>query len=328
MISQFELSIVFQGPIVGDGTTTWDCIESARRVFPDAEIILSTWRGPLGHVPHGIKVVQSNDPGGYNRPGGGLININRQIVSTMSGLHEVSRRYAAKVRTDCLIEGDGFLRAFESLTARRNDVRIFDHRIVSCCKFFRNPRRYPMVFHCGDLFHFGLSSDLMRLWDIPAQSQLEAVGWEPHFSGADDWKHEQNWTPWRRHNEEQHLWISCLNKWGNQLALRQSYQQCDKLRIKSEQSLINNFSVHDEAELCINFPNRKGQWHKPEGCYTVNEWHLMYKDMCVRGYDDWSAPCPSVVARAASKISTKAAGCLRRVARKLAGIGQIQGNAR
>src|SRR5690242_7841279 len=99
-----DISFVIQGPVRAELA---DNVGSIRALFPGAEIVLSTWQGkePDVEVDH---VVVNQDPGATlwrdNE------NTSRQIVSTRNGLLSASRPYAVKMRSDCVVTGDGFVR--------------------------------------------------------------------------------------------------------------------------------------------------------------------------------------------------------------------------
>lgn len=114
-----DISVIIQGKIHGlpgqsyDQRLTLQCIINVRRFIPEAEVILSTWEGSdTSDLPYD-KLVLSPDPGGtpyWLSDPSFLNNNNRQILSTLAGLKQASKKYAIKMRGDCKIIGTSFLK--------------------------------------------------------------------------------------------------------------------------------------------------------------------------------------------------------------------------
>src|SRR6266851_7799448 len=111
-----DLSVVVQGPVVGgrrdpeERQLTRRCLASIRSCLPDAQIILSTWRGSdLAGLPFDV-LVENDDPGPIYYPDlpDKSNNVNRQIITTRNGLIAADRRYALKLRSAMLVGGTGF----------------------------------------------------------------------------------------------------------------------------------------------------------------------------------------------------------------------------
>src|SRR5579871_2753379 len=145
-----ELSFVVQGaidgsisPLTGEPITR-SCLSSLRRHHPGAEIILSTWKdADVSGLDYDV-LVRSEDPGAWNamRPGCGevkLDNTNRQIVSTRTGLYAATRRYAAKIRSDMIFQGNQWMQHFDSYPLRSDRCRIFKQRLITCSLWARDP---------------------------------------------------------------------------------------------------------------------------------------------------------------------------------------------
>ena len=172
MTMNFEdISVVVQGPIIGspedpyNKRLTYQCIESIRRHLPGAEIILSTWRGSsVKSLSHDI-LIENEDPGAtiyyyrlklYN-------NINRQIVSTKSGLQHSTKKFAMKIRSDMILHGNDFLKYFKKYTKRSDEWKILQERVLICTIFSKNPKRiFPFPLHPSDWFFF--SEDIKVFW--------------------------------------------------------------------------------------------------------------------------------------------------------------------
>jgi hypothetical protein len=168
-IEDRQVSVIVQGPIVGGEDesqpelSTRRCLQGIRRLLPNSEIILSTWKGTnTNHLPCDI-LIENDDPGCWIRKHGYRNNVNRQIVSTREGLRMASRPYAVKLRSDCELVHAGFLSGFYCSEPRSAQLQLFNERVVACEMFFRNPAHVPLLFHISDLFMFGLRDDLFDL---------------------------------------------------------------------------------------------------------------------------------------------------------------------
>ena len=92
MINSNEISVVVQGAI--DKENTPKCLKSIRKVFPQAEIILSTWEGANVEGLDYDEVIFNKDPGGVKDPFVPTFtnNLLRQMVSTKSGVKKAGRK--------------------------------------------------------------------------------------------------------------------------------------------------------------------------------------------------------------------------------------------
>ena len=103
-----DISVVVQGVI--DPIFTPICLNSIRKHLPEAEIILSTWKGEtIKNLDYDILIL-NDDPGAFIYTSTNKVqNQNRQIVSTRNGILNASRKYVLKIRTDMQILGTKFL---------------------------------------------------------------------------------------------------------------------------------------------------------------------------------------------------------------------------
>jgi hypothetical protein len=104
VVNSSAVGVVFQGPIA-DESKLIDGLRHYRRLFPESCIVLSTWTGEIRSETCdlasalGISCVESQPP-----RVGGLMNVNKQIVSTARGIDTLLQQAAPalvmKVRTD------------------------------------------------------------------------------------------------------------------------------------------------------------------------------------------------------------------------------------
>lgn len=189
-ISMHDISVVIQGPVQSyqeramDQNITKQCINSVRQFLPEAHIILSTWPDQELTDLDYDELIISEDPGSNiryftdrNQPK--FFNNNRQIVTTLNGLKAVKTKYAIKLRSDNYLTSADFINLFEDYPQRGAEHQIFKQRIVIANTFSRKyAKGLPAAFHLSDFFYFGLTEDLLKLWDIPQLSDydIEAAG--------------------------------------------------------------------------------------------------------------------------------------------------------
>lgn len=234
MIHFSDISVVVQGPVFEDSSVV---LSGIRRVLPGATVILSTWEGSdLSGLDYDV-LVENKDPGAHEYTWRRSNNLKRQLVSTLAGLREVRTRYVLKLRSDLVLESTDFLSYFESFPHRHSSFTIFEKRILNA------PARYVaenmihsavdadrFLFHINDFIFFGLTSDLLKLWDIPQPSD--------DFFSYFDFGIGSQFCP------EQYIWLMCLRKYGDvqyKDALDFSF---DALSV-SDMSMTNNFIFLD-----------------------------------------------------------------------------------
>lgn len=248
-----DLSIVIQGPIKavsdGAGFATAEVVRSARRHYPDAEIIYSGWAGtelPAGTAAELDAVVLSADPGplvAFRTAEGDVVqNVNRQIVSTVEGLRRATGFRAMKLRSDTLVVGDGRADWHARQAAKKGRTTLFEEPVVVAGQFTRlffleYGELRPSLGHLSDLFFYGRRSDLLRYWDRPLIATHEAT--LPN--------HE--WAP----NPEQMLALRFLGG----LLENKFVQSVGDLDVAAWQAMLrDNFVVLSEGALLVRHPPR------------------------------------------------------------------------
>jgi hypothetical protein len=102
MILSKDISVVVQGPIHTQDNLTKRVLESVRTHLPDAELILSTWKGSKVDGLDCDILLLNEDPGALEKQPINSRNLNRQIVSTCNGIMASTRIFVLKLRTDCI----------------------------------------------------------------------------------------------------------------------------------------------------------------------------------------------------------------------------------
>jgi hypothetical protein len=244
-----QISVVVQGPV---SSLTRRCLLSIRKYLPKAEVILSTWENSNVEGLSFDKVVFSKDPGGVllgeykNKKY--YDNLNRQIVSTRVGLAQATRQFCIKFRTDMFFTSTGFLRYYNRYPKKSSLMNFFERRIITCDSFTPNPERLvPKPFTPSDWFHFGLTSDVKKLWDIPLEPK-EYSTWFCHHPYPPN-APEQDVM---RYRFEQYIWLSCLRKYTD-IPCEHQWDYGEHNRDLHELSLANNFIVLSREQAGVKF---------------------------------------------------------------------------
>lgn len=307
MISSSEISVVIQGPTVGaDGRLLPELartVDSVRTHLPEAEIILSTWEGAAAAADMNPDCLLLNpDPGGLPyRPGHSFENnVNRQIRSTLEGLRKASRPYALKLRTDLHLVGTGFLTAFGNFPGRADKLKVFQERIVCCSSYCANPRYSNMtLFHPSDWAHFGLRTDLLKIWEIPEVKEREFMRWfDIHPVNWEALSRQVSLFPASlrrcaqaalserrnlqkagfraRFTPEQYIWVSALWKVGYQ-GFQHGMEWSQAAVSESELALVNNWVVlHAEEFGLLSSKYDVTKEANRSDLYTHWEWLRLY----------------------------------------------------
>jgi len=162
--------IVLQGQLLKDRDFTLETIRIYKKIFPEAEIIVSTWKDEDQELIEKIKKekvnILLNDKPKY---GGGTWqpNVNLQIVSSFSGIKMAKKlgcEYVLKTRTDQRIYNSNTLRLFYNLTEKFPIATSHNQkkRIVGVSLNTFTYRMYGL----SDMNVFGSIDDMMLFWGV------------------------------------------------------------------------------------------------------------------------------------------------------------------
>jgi hypothetical protein len=286
-----EISFVVQGAIdrshrETDGNpVTQSCLQSIRRWYPGSEIILSTWEGSNVEGLDYDVLVTSPDPGAYNvmRPGHTETfygNGNRQIVSTLSGLKQATRKFAVKLRNDVNFNGNRWMEMWGRFPERTAEWRMFQERVIVANLYTRNPLRdVRKPFHPSDWFMFGLRQDLLLLWDIECETEPEGAYWfrsRPLPCGQGDTDETRRYYP------EQYLWKTLMAKFG-ELEFDHFCDASSRNIQLTQLTFANNLIILDLDQFPLSMQKRMHsnpprQWRF--SCYSHREWLRLYRHYC------------------------------------------------
>lgn len=305
-IAAIDISVVVQGPICGQDVTQ-KCLNSIRAQLPNATIILSTWKGEnVQDLSYDI-LVETEDPGNVTFEGLAPNNVNRQIVSTLNGLKKITTPYALKIRSDMTLESTLFLEYFDRFPKRIEQFRVFEKRILNGPCGIKRPNKInkllytntytklfsaesykrisyisKLLFHPADWIFFGLTEDLLKLWDIPLATSTYFYYFDPKTTDAEL---RPNRTT-VQYSAEQYIFTSCLKKYGP-LDYRDASQYTEKNEIKSIQALFNNFIFLDEYLWGYRTLKHNPGWLSWQSgliSYDFYRWQKDYKTFCDPSY--------------------------------------------
>jgi hypothetical protein len=278
-VSDNEITFVVQGPVVSNGLTSTEmCLNSIRLLFPKCRIILSTWRdSDIAELSYD-DLLLNDDPGPIISEHRGLRlanNLNRQILSTSSGLAEVATEYAVKLRSDATVTGRGFVEFFNAFPWRLQDHRIFQHRIVISKEFTRSPKSFvPFAYHPSDLFQFGLTKDLKLFWDI----ELVVGDRLRDYFLPETSKASFSMFDRFRYTTEQYLFLDLLKRTGRSVQLRDFSDVDESISDLSQLCLLNNFIPVEPELLGLEHAKFGSRAHRSlmEDCVGLREFTSWY----------------------------------------------------
>lgn len=177
MINTKQISFIVQGPVNKDGSgeqenSTSNVLKRIRSLFPDSQIIFSTWDDQVVDSLDYNELVQSTDPH-KDESKVNKFNINRQVLGIKNALSKVDREYIVKTRSDLLIPSSDFLSLYNEQLAMLRP-KYFDQPVLITRYFTKKfAKMYHVAFHFSDWFQFGSTKSIKRLWDIPLTKEPE-----------------------------------------------------------------------------------------------------------------------------------------------------------
>lgn len=256
-----KISFVVQGPIserseFQEGVySTYEVLASIRNFFPEAEIILSTWKGSDTSRLIFDKLILNDDPGSI-MVNGIAINVNRLIASTKAGLIEASNPIVVKTRTDVKFISNNLYNHLHLIVPIKSKFGIFNEFVLSTAYYVRNPIRNNWLFHPTDIFLAGKKEDILSYFEVPLASKNNLIDNAQNLKMV----------------AEQYLFIENIIKKRNR-NYNMPYMDYVNLNffLNSERYLFNNFTFFTTKELGIEFPHRLYNASFPATNYTIKK---------------------------------------------------------
>lgn len=163
-----SIAIIIAGPLITKDDFTLNTLRLYRRNFPEAQLILSTWKNSCPKTIRKIEetkteIVLSTPP---ENPG--IANVNLQIKSTTAAFDCVRKfapDYVMKTRTDQRIYSNTAvelcLAAIKTFEISGSGVQ--SERIVTIDLNTYKNRLYSIT----DMFNFGCTEDMIKYWCVP-----------------------------------------------------------------------------------------------------------------------------------------------------------------
>jgi len=284
-----DITVVVQGPVQSlsdrgqEEGITKKCLNSVRKYLPGAKIILSTWHNQdLTDLSYD-ELVLCDDPGRnirqYKQDGSAqYYNNNRQIVSTIEGLKRVTTKYAIKLRSDNHLTSNDFVSLQQQFPARTEQYKFLQERVVVANAFTRKyAKGHKVAFHLSDFFYFGLTEDLLSLWDLPLIHDFEPSSSNPLSPCYPNYLIDCT----------QLFWLLALQKFSPSITLEHLLDSSQGKITQSECCYANNLIIASPEDLGLGlgekFSNGKARISREKGkCAHLQftEWQTLYKKYC------------------------------------------------
>jgi hypothetical protein len=290
-LSDREISVVVQGPVVGKAgdpegaRITLRSLASVRKQWPNAELILSTWKGSdVSGLPFDV-LVENDDPGALpvDVAKGVPNNVNRQLLTTQAGLRASTRRYVLKMRSDMEMRHSGLTKYLNGFTAR-SDWSFVHNRVVASTVYARIPGLvWHLPYHPGDWFFFGEKRDVLEIWDIPLARAADVSMGMPDLPGGPNL---QGMLDMLRCAPEQYIWLSFLRK-HREVKVHSHWDRTPESIAGTEKSFAANLVLISPAaagfaSLKYQNPPAIKEWAVGSGsCYTHTLWKHLYFKHCL-----------------------------------------------
>lgn len=249
-----NISVVIQGAILHNKISS--VIESVYKNLPNAEIILSTWKGQGGVIAkqYADIILVESDPvsDSYQDPISGVYdNLHRQLITTQMGLSNASREYSLKMRSDLLIDSTDFFYIEE--IDKKLGVNFLSKKITITNLGFTNPVKVPFLAHFSDLVMLGRTSDLRQYWTFvkdlnPVLDYYAFVKSKLFFN--------RSGLRCSRYACEQQIGINAISKNFGEYKLKHLDDFSFESAFESERFAVQSFNLLDYKKSGIKFPAR------------------------------------------------------------------------
>lgn len=286
-IKNEDISVVVQGTIHPEWTPL--VLKSIRKSLPGARVILSTWEGTdISKLDYDVLVL-NKDPGPNICCDGSSSNLSRQIYSTIRGLKRVATKYAVKMRSTCMINDATFVKWFDQFNDYLPQYKIFQKRILI-------PSHYTVLgdgedeysdtttnylYEISDWFFFGLTQDLIKLFDVPLAPQEHTYTLSHDMSNHELLLTMRN-KPGAQYLDQQYIFVQCLLKHKKEIYLRDWTDVSSDSLMASRLFIVNNFVVLDYKRV-LNINDLKyDNVFKIEKSSVFKKWFQLYNRFCLQ----------------------------------------------
>lgn len=262
-----DLSIVIQGPAeLGGRPVAALAAQTAKRAFPGAEVIVSCWDGDHTETIGLLAdcVVTSPDPG-PQRHSKGVLNVNRQIVSSRAGLEVATRTFMLKARSDLIFHS---ARLWSEYLAHRRHFRSVYRRdpILITNLTTVNPRRQERYFALCDWIYLGPRDAMAELFTTPPFP-------DEHLA------YLVRGEPVLRYNAEQWITINFLARHGLNLDTLSDGYVSDPATVHAYRAMVGrHFAMSSWFRLGLSTQKHHISSFSLDNMYTHREWAEEFLD--------------------------------------------------
>jgi hypothetical protein len=259
LIDSSRISVVIQGLtyyVSGNKNCLYyECVNSIKKYLPNAEIIVSTWKGQQCDESVVDIVIYNDEPESiFDSYGGIPWNFNKMLISTKNGIQQSSREYVLKFRSDLSINNNNFfyIRSKKNIPNDLKKFNFFSEAVNVANLSIKNPCSYEhLLFHLSDIVQFGKRQYVEDIWNIDTILSEDLLINLNLLSLL-----FYNGIECKRMVPEQALMIGWLNKKSINLKLKYpAYTSFEYVKI-SELAISLNFNVLSWQNVGVNYPNR------------------------------------------------------------------------
>ena len=283
-----DLSILIQGPFFEfENFNSNNNIEILKKVFPESDIIISTWENESRFSKNEKhKIIFNKDPGfvrdqHLNSATSGS-NILRQITSVKNGLKEIKSKYTLKIRSDCYFNSNKILNLNLSKFLKNKKYSFLKERIITSSVGSLNQLETKILYHYSDWFNFGLTEDLNKLW-TNVIIEDDDINFFSRFFMEKRNIYGKDWD--LKYTAEQFIYYKSIShNLNNELIHAHDFSK-NKL-VEAENYLINNFYLVDPDDVGFVFPKYDEKINKK---LKINNTNIRSKELVFLSYnnDEW-----------------------------------------
>lgn len=259
-----DLTILIQGPYFEFNEYNSNRnIKILKKNFPDAKILISTWKNQNRfELDIKDKIIYNEDPGAINdnHVGSSTIgsNILRQIVSVKNGLNEIDTEYTLKIRSDCFFNSNKILKLNLEKYKYNEKFKIFAERIITSSIGSLNQRNSHILYNYSDWFNLGLTSDLKKIWSH-TKIDDDDINYFTKFKNKKKNIYGKNWD--LKFTAEQFIFFKSISQFiEDKIEHAQDYSK--KKLLSAEKYLINNLYLVDPDKVDFVFPKYDSRINK------------------------------------------------------------------
>jgi hypothetical protein len=203
-------------------------------------------------------------------------NINLQIVAAQAGLDVVSGLYTLRIRNDMIFASDEFIAFYgDNYAIPRPFTSLLRQRVMISPLFTLNPFTMERIpFHFSDWFHFGLTEDIRRIWDVPEMPLRDAIYHNTHRHAPHSNSLERKFRV--RFAVEQYISFKFLSKMMPMLCL--SYINEPEAAERSMEILLSEFLISDLKTIELVFEKYTKAMNDPNMellCVMHSQWRML-----------------------------------------------------